>query len=88
MVERSPGFERGDRVERGVERQRPAGFKSDVPHVGCVDRFQPLLAQRIVDRTRNQIVRDVVQDLVLKRCLMTRAGALPGRKPGTRALRE
>ena len=35
----------------------------DVADVRRVDRLDAPLAQRIVDRARNQIVRDVVQDL-------------------------
>ena len=36
----------------------------DVLHVGRVDRLEPALAQRLVDRARNQVVRDVVENLL------------------------
>ncbi len=53
------------RVERGDEGQRLTFLDGDVPHVRRVDRLHALLPQRILDGARNQIVRDVVQDLIL-----------------------
>ncbi len=38
-------------------------FDAHVADVRRVDRFDAALPQRIVDGARNQIVRDVVQDL-------------------------
>ena len=75
-------------VERCREGERLVFVDAHIADVRRVDRLHAALAQRVIDRARDQIVRDVVQDLVLKRCLTTRAGALPGRKPGMRALRE
>ena len=56
-------------VERRDEGQRLPFLDRHVAHVGRVDRLEPLLAQRIVDRARNQIVRDVVKDLILEALL-------------------
>ena len=59
------GIEDRDRVERRGEGQRLPLFNRNVPHVGRVDRLHAALAQRIVDGAGNQIVRDVMQDLIL-----------------------
>ena len=53
-------------LERRRELERLALFDDDVLDVGRVDRLDAALAQRLVDRARNQAVRDVVEDLVAK----------------------
>ncbi len=53
------------RLEVGDERQRLALFEHDVLDVRRGDRLEAALAQRLADEPRNQVVRDVVQDLVL-----------------------
>ena len=63
------GIEWRDRVERRREGQRLAFFDCHVADVGRVDRLEAALAQRLVDGARNQVVRDVVQDLVLEALL-------------------
>ena len=66
---RSPGSNARDRVERRGEGQRLACLDRDVADVRRVDRLDAALAQRVADRARNQIVRDVVQDLILEALL-------------------
>ena len=75
-------------VERRGEGERLSFLDRHLAHVGRVDRLQPLLAQRVIDRTRDQIVRDVVEDLILEALLDDARRRLAGRNPGTRALRE
>ena len=76
------------RVERRGEGKRLALFDDDVADVGRVDRLDAALLHRIVHGARNQILRHVVEDLILEALLDTWGGTLPGRKPGMRALRE
>ena len=58
-------LDRRQRLEVRHERQRLAFFDGHVPDVGRRDRLEAALAQRVADQARNQVVRDVVQDLVL-----------------------
>ena len=87
IVEKSPGSNGGTRVERRGERQRLAFLERHVPDVGRVDRLEAALAQRLVDRARNQIVRDVVEDLILEALLDDARRRLARPEPGMRALR-
>ena len=48
--------------------------------------FDPALAQRIVDRARNQIVRDVVEDLILEALLDDARRRLAGPEAGNARL--
>ena len=69
IVLRSPGSNAGTVSNEAV---KVSGWPSsivDVADVGRVDRLEPLLAQRIVDGARDQVVRDVVKDLVLEALL-------------------
>ena len=59
-----------------------------VADVGRVDRLDAPLAQRFVDRARNEVVGDVVQDLLLEALLDDTGRRLAGPEPGMRALRE
>jgi hypothetical protein len=74
--------ERRQRVERCREGKRLSFLDADVADVGRVDRLQSFLAQRIVDGARNQIVRDVVQDLVLEALLDHARRRLAGAEAG------
>ena len=55
---------------------------------GVSTGFDAALAQRLVHGARDQVVRDVVQDLLLEALLDDLGRRLAGRKPGMRALRE
>ena len=74
--------ERRDGVERRGERERPAFFDVHVAHVGRVHRFDAAFAQRIVHRARDQVVRDVVEDLVLEALLDDARRRLAGTESG------
>ena len=63
------GIERRQRIERRGEGERLPFLDVHVAHVGRVDRLEPLLAQRIVHRARDEVVRHVVEDLVLEALL-------------------
>ena len=59
-----PGIDRRHRVERRGELQRLTLFDDDIANVGCVDRLDSALPQRIVHRAWDETVRNVVQDLI------------------------
>ena len=63
------GVERRQRVERRREGERLTLFDVHVADVRRVDRLDAALAQRFVDGARDEVVRDVVQDLVLEALL-------------------
>ncbi len=62
-------LERRQRVERRREGERLPLLDRHVADVRRVDRLDAALAQRVVDRARDEVVRDVVQDLVLEALL-------------------
>ena len=72
------GVERRHRVERRGERQRLTFFNRDVADIRCVHRLHPLLAQRVVDGTRDEVVGDVMEDLILEALLDHTRGRLAG----------
>ena len=73
------------RVERRREGQRLAFLDRDVADVGRVDRLDAALAQRLVDRARDEIVRDVVEDLILEALLDDAGRRLARPEAGDRA---
>ena len=62
-------LERRHRVERRGEGQWLSGFDRDVADVRRVDRFNAALPEDIADDSRNQILGDIVEDLVLEALL-------------------
>jgi hypothetical protein len=75
-------FKRRDRVERRRERQRLAFVHSDVAHIRRLDRLHAPLTKGVVYGARNQIVRDVVQNLVAVPLFDDPCGRLPWTKAG------
>ncbi len=59
------GIDRRQRLEIRDELQRLALLEDDVFDIGCRDGLEAALAQLVVHELRNEIVRDVVQDLIL-----------------------
>src|SRR5262249_55539053 len=57
-------------------------FDVHVAYVRRVDRLEPPFAQRIVDGARDEVVRDVVQDLVLEALLDDARRRLAGTEAG------
>src|SRR5205823_3940489 len=55
--------------ERRGEGERLAVLDVHVADIGRVDRLESFLAQRVVDGARDQVVRDVVQNLILEALL-------------------
>src|SRR5262249_366900 len=81
-----PRLERGHRVEGRREGERLALFDVHVADIGRVDRLDAALAQRIVDRARNQIVDDVVENLILVALLDDARRRLARAEPGNAGL--
>ena len=78
-------IERRDRLDRGGERHRSAFLERHVLDVGRVDRLDASFPQRFVDGAGNEVVHHVMEDLLPETLLNQVCGALPGRKPGSRA---
>ena len=85
MYRSRPGRWRRSR-SRG-ERQRLPSSTDDVADVGRVHRLDAALAQRLVDRARDQIVRDVVKDLLAEALLDDVGRRLARAEPGNARLR-
>jgi len=63
-------------------------FDEDVTHIGRVDRFDAPLAQRVVDGAGDELLRDILENLILEALLDDRRGRLARPEPrNTRALR-
>ena len=69
IVFSGPGIDGRQRLERGGKRERLPFVERHVLHVGRVDRLEAALAQRLVDGARDQVVRDVVENLLAESLL-------------------
>ena len=63
------GIDGRQRLERGGKRERLPFVERHILHVGRVDRLEAALAQRLVDRARDEVVRDVVENLLAESLL-------------------
>ena len=68
-VSSGPGSIGGSVSNVAVKVSACPSSSDDVLHVGRVDRLEAALAQRLVDRAGNQIVRDVVENLLAETLL-------------------
>src|SRR5678815_2373261 len=73
--------ERGHGLHRRRELQRLSRVPLDVLDVRRIDRLDAALLQRLFDRTRDQPVHHVVEDLVLEALLDDRGGDFPWSEP-------
>ena len=75
-------LERRQGVERRREGERPPFFDRDVAHVGHVDRLDAALPQRVLDGARDEIVRDLMEDLLFEPLPDDAVGRLAGPEAG------
>ncbi len=76
------GLEGRHRVERRRERERLTLEDRHLANVRRIHRLDPTLPQGVIHRARNEIVRDVVQDLILEPLLDHPRRRLPRAEAG------